>query len=109
MPGQPVLAKEAVPARDWKRHHYSVPFLELGNFIPSLLDYSHEFMAESDRLFLWKKPIVNVEIRPADRGRCNLQKNVFRMFDSRIGYLIDLDVPRLVKYGCLHVSRFLFE
>ena len=100
--GQVVLAEEARAARNRKRHNDAITALKLGNAAPCFLDDSHELVPERHRPRLRKKPVVNVQVRAADRGGRDAQNHVVRFLDRRVRNGIDGDFAGCVENECFH-------
>ena len=89
MSWQPVLTEETSAASYGERDDHSITNLERCDIAPDLLNNSHKFMPKNHVLFLWKKAVVNMEVRTADRGGCDSQDNVLGMLDLRLWYVIN--------------------
>jgi hypothetical protein len=102
--GQVVLAEEARAARNRKRHNNAITALKLGHAAACFLDDSHELVPERHRPRLRKKPIVDVQVRAADRGGSDAQNHVVRFLDRRVRNGIDGDFAGCVEDECFHTD-----
>ena len=100
--GQVVLAEEARAARNRKRHNDAISALKLGHAAACFLDDSHELVPERHRPRLRKKPVVDVQVRAADRGGRDAQNHVVRFLDRRVWNGIDGDFAGCVEDECFH-------
>src|SRR3569832_2306130 len=87
------LARLAVAARDADRHADAIAGLQILAALADLDDLAHQLVAEDGaRLLAGHEPVVEVEVRAADRGRGDLHDRVARVEDLRIRYVLARDV-----------------
>src|SRR5438309_11501563 len=89
MARQSIMAKKAAAARNRKWDDDAIAFLQILHSGTRFFDYPHELVPEHHVLLLWYDSIVNVQIRPADRGRGQPQDNVLRILDPRTVRIVD--------------------
>ena len=100
-----VLAEKTSAARDWKRNHYAIAFVQILDGTAFFFDYAHELVAEDKIFQLRKEAVVNVEIGSADGSRGDAENNVPRLLNFRIVDVIDFDAARSVKNERFHLSK----
>jgi hypothetical protein len=91
-------------AGNWKRDEHPVPLLKIFHVRPGFGNHAHKLMTEHEGTRLGQESVVDVQIRTANRGRGNLQDNVFRMLNRRIRTILNTDVPGLVKNRGFHAE-----
>ena len=84
---------------------HAIAFRDIRHGGAGFFDHAHELMAEHHVFELRKEAVVDVQIGAADRGRCDTDNYVLRIFDAWIIHVIDFDMAGPVKYECFH--RFL--
>src|ERR1700722_11453285 len=102
--GIELLATEkTVTASDDERHHNSISFFKLPDRATYLDNDTHRLVAKHIALLHSPhKTVIKMEIRPADRGRSDLDNRVGRFLDLGIGNCINSHVVFAVPTKCSH-------
>jgi hypothetical protein len=102
--GKTVATEPTLSACDGEGDHDAITAREVLHVAADFFDHAHELVAEHHGLGLWKRAVVDVEIRAADGGGRHADDRVARMFDLGIGLVVDRDVFGRVKNQGLHRS-----
>jgi len=98
-------AKEAVTTGDDKRDHHPVAFLQRLHFPARLHHFAHELVAKNIAVFNFGDlPAVEMQIRSADRRGRYAQDNIVRLFNNRIGDILDTNMMWTVVRECFHAT-----
>ena len=102
VPRQAALAEKAPAAGDGEWHNDAVPFPEPGHSAARFLDNPHKLMAQHHFALLRDEPVVDMQIRPANR-RCGYsQDNIIGSLIFRIRHGIDGNLAGTMENECFH-------
>jgi hypothetical protein len=91
---QPVVAHEAMAARDVEWDHHAIADREVGDLAAHGLDDAHRLVPEHIALVdVRTEHLVEVKIGPADPRRRDADDRVSGMLDGGVGHRVDADVP----------------
>jgi hypothetical protein len=100
---QTLLTEEALSATDRERHDHPVAHLQSRDGAADLDDLSHVFMAQLVALFhRGLETVEEMEVRAADRRRCDLDDDVARVLDGGVGNRIHPNVAGTVPTERFH-------
>ena len=99
------LAKEAVTAGNHKRDHHPITFLHVFHFAPALHHLAHKFMTKDIAVLdLGNFSAIKMQIRTTDRRGGYAQDDIVRLFDTRIGDIIDPNMMWTVIGESFHAT-----
>src|SRR5919106_1296431 len=98
-----MLTEETGAARYRERHHYTITFAELVHVAPGLFHNTHELVPHDHVFHLGEEPVVDVEVRAADRGGGHAQNNILRIFYFRVSDTVYFNATWPVINDCFHL------
>ena len=102
---QIALAEKTLPTSNRKGNDDAIAFREIFYVGTGLFDNTHKFVAEDEIFYLRKETVVDVQVWTTDRSRGYPQNDILRIFDFRVGNVVNLDVSRPMKNQSFHCSQ----
>lgn len=98
-----MFAKKAFAAGDDEGYYHAITALEFRNPRTDIFDDAHKFMAEDILIAgLGDLSVVQMGVRPADRGRRDAENEIVDVGEYRVGYRFDTHVFGAMVGQCLH-------
>ena len=98
-------AKEAVSAGDDKGDHHPVAFSQRLHFPARLHHFAHELMAKNIAVLNFRDlAAVEMQIGSADRRGRYAQDDIVRLFNDRVGDILDTNMMWTVVRECFHAT-----
>lgn len=90
-------------AGDVERNHHAVARFEVGDSRTGFFDNADRFVADDiARRHEWRQHFVEMEVRPADRGRGDADDRIGRFLDRGVGHFFDRNVSAALPGYCSH-------
>jgi hypothetical protein len=85
-----LFAEETVATRNRERHHHAIADFQVVNFPPDFDNLTHEFVTEYvASLHRGNEPVIEVQVRTANRSRGDLHDGVALVKDLWIRNFLD--------------------
>src|SRR6478735_12434761 len=99
-----MITEKAMTTGYRKGYYYAVAFFNLSDTTANFFNNTHKLMTQHLVVHLRKETIIDMKIRTTDSRGCYFKNHIFRLLNLGIGYIIDTNIPDLMKYGCFHTE-----